>query len=193
MQIVLIIEIKLNSHQIWAPNTYSNFLEDFHRIFHVTVGSTLSCKEENPEINKLQFNWGYRAVERTEWIRPSSKTSSTYHTQQHSSLSCLLSACVASEYIQILKQDHWNCAQRWQQSCMPPVKVPVTSAGKWCTAGALETGSPKKRQQKVQWQRPVEIRNDLQGRTWQNSIQKKNKSSKTCTKTSVGVQHNMRA
>lgn len=76
---------------------------------------------------------------------------------------------------------------------MPPVKVPAASAGKWCTADAPETGSPKKRQQKVQWQRPVETRNDLQGRTWQNSMQNKNQSTKTCTKTTVGAQHNMAA
>lgn len=92
----------------------------------------------------------------------------TYHTQQRSSLSCLLSACVTFECIQTLKQDHWSCAQRWQQSYMPPVKVPVTSAGKWCTAGALETDSPKKEQQELKRERPAEKRNDLHHSTWQN-------------------------
>lgn len=41
----LIIKIKLNGLQIRSLNTYPNFLKDLHCIFHVTVGSTLSCKK----------------------------------------------------------------------------------------------------------------------------------------------------
>lgn len=51
---------------------------------------------------------------------------------------------------------------------MPPVKVPVTSAGKWCTAGALETDSPKKEQQELKRRRRAEMRNNLHHSTWQN-------------------------
>jgi len=58
--------MKLNSLHIWSPNTYPDFLEDFHCVFHMTVGSTLSCKKENPEMNKLQLNSGYLVLEGTE-------------------------------------------------------------------------------------------------------------------------------